>query len=390
MTTKLKQANVADLMAVDFYYQNGTTSQSLYPSFSSTFALSQTGYTGPRPALNVSPVPVHPYDLYKQELSLKRDFLAKFEPHTGYDRIQIDNGGAINSSNGAPSETFCTMTPKTMSWDDWSKVIYNDALEKFNEVMRGDLDLSIDIAEAGQTAKMFRATDQVLDLTKTFTRKWGLLKAPASAWLQYTYGIKPLCQSVYGAAEEIIRINLNKSKVVKGRAKREMEIESVRVLTPIDGFVNVPVVSGRLKHSITIGCDVLTQDFDLARYTSLNPASIAWELMPYSFVVDWFINVGGYLRNLETAMLYASRFRSGYVSGLVAGDLKLERVLTAPYPGETYRFDRLFGDFKVTRLTRQVLSSYPAPNLPSLKAQLGSSRLLSAASLLANFLGRRH
>jgi hypothetical protein len=30
----------------------------------------------------------------------------------------------------------------------------------------------------------------------------------------------------------------------------------------------------------------------------LNPASIAWELVPFSFVLDWFVNVGDYLSSL--------------------------------------------------------------------------------------------
>lgn len=389
MTAKIKQVNSPGTYSVDLYYEDGTLVQYQYPAFSRTFIMSQEGYTGSRPpTLGIqNPVVNHGYDMTVQSLDLRRDFRAE---QTVDPKLILVNDNPYVASNGygsVPTNTFVTLIPRGQSWTDIFDILYNKAIDKLNDEARGNLDLSIDVAEARQTAKMLRVTDNVLDLTKTFTRKWGALKAPASAWLQYTYGIKPALSTIHGLAEESIRLNLNKSKKVRGRASEEIEIESVVCWCPDQVAYIKP--TGRLKASTTIGVDMLTEDFDITRFSSLNPLSIAWELMPYSFVVDWFLNVGGYLRNAETAMLYASRFRSGYRTDLVAGELKLDQVLTQPYGAETSRFDRIHGDFSLRRIVRSTLGSYPAPTFPSLKAQLGSSRLLSAASLLATMLGRR-
>ncbi len=40
----------------------------------------------------------------------------------------------------------------------------------------------------------------------------------------------------------------------------------------------------------------------------LDPLSVAWEIVPYSFVVDWFIPIGTYLENLSIIPSLAGRF----------------------------------------------------------------------------------
>ncbi len=39
--------------------------------------------------------------------------------------------------------------------------------------------------------------------------------------------------------------------------------------------------------------------FLASRLGLTNPAAVAWELVPYSFVVDWFVNVGDYLNQFS-------------------------------------------------------------------------------------------
>jgi len=123
----------------------------------------------------------------------------------------------------------------------------------------------------------------------------------------------------------------------------------------------------------------------LAGYTSLNPVSIAWELVPYSFVADWFIDVGGYLRSLESACLYGQGFKSGYIvygykdkqDGFLDGQGKSGNTLTF---GSANAY--VYQSYK----RRGRVGVYPLPVLPHFKADLGWQRLISGASLLKNFL----
>jgi hypothetical protein len=147
--------------------------------------------------------------------------------------------------------------------------------------------------------------------------------------------------------------------------------------------------SVEVKISTTLGVTLYNPEIDISRWTSLNPYSIAWELMPYSFVVDWVYDVGGFLRNLETYFVNDFKFQNGYRSNLAAFQGSFRDLYSFTdhqiYPGGT---DFFYGSCEGIRFQRSVLNSYPCPQLPRLQANLGSSRLLNGAALLAQFLGR--
>lgn len=127
----------------------------------------------------------------------------------------------------------------------------------------------------------------------------------------------------------------------------------------------------------------------MSNFSSLNPVSIAWELMPWSFVIDWFYDVGGYIRNLETAMLHNSRFIHGYVTYGEKTDVKLKQHGTVSVSGSK-RIYAYTGGAVRTMKDRAVLTSYPFPRIPVVSVDLGSGRLANAAALLTTFLyGKR-
>lgn len=278
------------------------------------------------------------------------------------------------------------------TWD--RTLVYNMALEKFNRKVRGELDLGVSLAEIRSTIRMTGALSNVVNFARggSSARGVGGTRDLANGWLQYTYGWKPLMSDVFGIADESIR------KVV---ATLERVKASVRL--PLPGFgssiryfygANIPVaIQGKGSQACTICCtiEVPSSSFDLARWSSLNPVSLAWELIPYSFVVDWFVDVGSYLRNLETALLYKTRFKSGYVSELYAYDgTETQKSGTYTTPGGKLVVLNpcvavVEGD---RRFQRTKLTSYPAPRIPTFKVDLSSNRLLSAAALLRQLLKR--
>lgn len=270
--------------------------------------------------------------------------------------------------------------------------IYNRALDKLNAQARGDLDLSVDLAELKQTKRMLSAVDQLETYTRLTANKsprgkaFGSLKYPAHLWLTYTYGIRPLLGTIFGAQKEIQGLLRNEMDHLKVTVSSTEKSPRVRLYTYSGGYTHAMSTLGSFKRSITIGTSLYNQNYDMTRFTSLNPASVAWELMPYSFVVDWFIDIGGYLRNLETSLLYGNRFSSGYVTDLQVLNCDIMDVRDSSGILTIHT-----GSAQNTSITRSVLSNYPVPLLPTFKADLGSSRLLSAASLLAGFLpNRRH
>lgn len=269
--------------------------------------------------------------------------------------------------------------------------VYNKLLDKLSEQTRGSLDLSIDLAEIGSTARMFRALDHLDDFNRSFFKSSkGKRLIDATKWvgkqyLQYTYGVKPLLSSIYGAADESLRFCLNKTERFKVRTHDTSGDFYVSGYTIDGGYSQEYKASGMCKRGLEIGVTLRTDGFDISRWTSLNPVSLAWELTPFSFVADWFVDVGSYLRNYETAIINSNRFVDGYITEVQAVDCGYSHAKSQPY-GWT---EVASGSLKSRYIHRSVLNNYPSPRLPSFKADLGSSRLLSSASLLSQLLGRR-
>lgn len=344
-----------------------TSSSSTVPSLSEVTAWTSTG------ARRVRPKPLTPTNYYCnwQRYSAFVDAVHVTDLGGGSKRYEYDRGPAINPPSGGAD-----IYVPGFSWDP----IYNRALDKLNDKVRGNLDLAVDLAQAGQTARMFgisRSMERyVSDFTRSSSRFKALVRGISSARLEFIYGWKPLAEDLYSAADESLRVVINSNDSFNGTARQVLSPSTFTVNT-VFGSVPFIVDSSSLHAFVKIGVSMYVPSFDLSRWSSLNPVSILWEALPYSFVVDWVYNVGGYLRNYETGLLQANKFRCGYVSKLVRG------TVSARWTDGFWNVEGVFLDF-----TRTVLSSYPFPSLPRLEVNMGSSRLLNAAALLGQFLRR--
>lgn len=131
-------------------------------------------------------------------------------------------------------------------------------------------------------------------------------KRLADHWLEYTYGWKPLIQDIWAAIEAMWR----RSADSVGKVKR---YKSTTYLPRKEGSAKgLPKkraqgwVSGRVRNP------------GLAQWNGLgllNPFLLYWELLPYSFVVDWFLPVGDILTSITAGL-----GMDGVVGGLVYED----------------------------------------------------------------------
>lgn len=290
---------------------------------------------------------------------------------------------------------------------DWN-ALYNKGLDKLYDQVRGGLDLAVDIAEAGQAASMLRKSFKLVNLVRSIPElgpkirqlqhaeragtlgresAFNLGKEVSNRWLEYQYGWKPLLSSIYGAADESIRLVLNKIQNFRVQATLPLpepsDVNERDIILRSKDRYNVVA-----KHSVEYSINMRVPSWDPARWSSLNPASIAWELVPYSFVVDWFYDIGSSLRRMESALLYDKHFVSGYQSDFYyyfaayqkQGLFDKQVGISGTFYGE------LSGTIRRVIFARYILSSMPGGHLPTIKADLGSSQLLSAAALLAQTL----
>lgn len=310
---------------------------------------------------------------------------------------------------------------------------YDQALSRLNEKLRGSLDLSVAAVEAKQTARMvnlvsrytqamsrmkrvyisdvFRVLDnpsasrsqkyraavryskfvKSLDKSgKSYRRvpvNRGLISRAsalgANGWLEWTYGWSPLINDIKSVADNMVGRLAGASSFFHAKGQIGVDVRRVSKATSS---------SPKTTESASgfVGCQLkvkMTGDFDpgLSQWSSLNPASVIWEATPYSFVLDWFFDLGSYMRNLETSVIFSNRFHYGYVSYLsvVSYTYKVSGKTTGSL---NYFVENSQAVKKVVSFSRSLVISYPSPNVPKLDINLGSSRLLSAASLLRQLI----
>ncbi len=321
---------------------------------------------------------VHAYD---------KEFQTRF---SGDEYRKIDQGSYwyFSETHGVTSSSC----PSTTLLTEANAI--SNALSDFNEEVRGTLDLAVDIVQAGQVAGMLRGVGDLVHYVRHFpghaVRSLYDLRTTSrrasSAWLQWQYGWKPLAQDIYECAQRVVQ-PFRTGIPVRGRGRQSEsfseEFESGGGLrTTVSGRRSV---RAQYKCNVRINTGPLTI---LSQLSSCNPASIAWELTPYSFVVDWVVDIGGYIRNLESALINRSAFVSGCLSVGHKVNLKAVRKvspLTVISPG-AYFVHNTSAEYVRTKFQRTVLASYPVPDFPRFNAELGSGRLLNAAALLAQHL----
>jgi hypothetical protein len=253
--------------------------------------------------------------------------------------------------------------------------LQNAAIADLFSKIRSDVDLSIDLFEADKTLKMFKDLGKMVRTVKSIhPNQW------AKHWLTYTYGLRPLYGSIYGTFNEMMHPARGGSYLIKGRA---IDVVKNRTVTsvPFPTTTDIIVDSRRSEYAVQFTLTKPSALQSLANYTSLNPASIVWELTPFSFVADWFIDIGGYLRNLETALLYMNN-----MSSIRRTNTRLVTFDSKCVGGSGVVSVNLKANYRYSYKNR----SSPAlvlPSLPRPKFDLGWRRFVSAGSLLHEHFG---
>ncbi|DAD50093.1 maturation protein [ssRNA phage Gerhypos.1_35] len=125
-----------------------------------------------------------------------------------------------------------------------------------------------------------------------------------NAWLEFSYGWKPLISDLYGSVAAYhagfcqtghkFKIHGSESqrddKPVAFPAELGLQVDPVYKQPWVGhAFRDIKGKAGATVH-VTNSVVSTLQQLGL-----MNPASLAWELLPFSFVVDWFVPVGNFL-----------------------------------------------------------------------------------------------
>lgn len=203
-------------------------------------------------------------------------------------------------------------------------------------------------------------------------------------WLELQYGWKPLLSDVYGACEALNGRHKSDWRVTaKGRA------QSNRVITKM-----VPdqsgIVTARLTNSCFVRIDALPKNEAIISLASLgitNPLLIGWELVPFSFVVDWFLPVGGWLEGVDALLGYED---FSYSSSLLTRCEWIGNGVGKKSFPPFYELDAQYTESKsLVRLERSVGHNVPFPAFPRFKDPRSLEHMANGLALLATVFGRR-
>lgn len=140
-------------------------------------------------------------------------------------------------------------------------------------------------AELGKTAKMFR------DVGKSLTKFSNLRADPlavADLWLQGRYGWRPLINDLQTLEKTVKKFDQSRQRY--SAMQGDVIFDNVSSNTDVDeGEV---VMTWSQNHTVSLSRrGTVVADIYPAKYRT-NIYVTAWELVPYSFVVDWMYDVG--------------------------------------------------------------------------------------------------
>lgn len=217
--------------------------------------------------------------------------------------------------------------------------------------------------------------------------------AAANIWLEASYGWTPFVLEVQSAVNTLMDVvDRPENRVMRVRSNRSsrMEIEGSadRLFSWGVGYyeifgkpTSVCDISVRAKWSFEPLIGDLPGKFGLT-----NPLEVAWELVPLSFVADWFLPIGDYLSALDAPFRF--RHVSGSVGYRISEDTSYSPTYWYPYANSSVE---MFMAMRSVRAWRRVLTSVPVPNLLDigfLGGGLGVNRVVSSISLLRQQLNR--
>nr|URG15130.1 MAG: maturation protein [Leviviridae sp.] len=309
----------------------------------------------------------------------------------------------VGCVGGAPGNNSLNTFNELLILTDVPQSMQDRAVVKARLAMKDQsVNLGVAFAERNKTAQLVGDTSVQLAKAmmalrrrdwKQAARELGLNnpreprgKSVVNRWLELQYGWKPLLSDVYGSVDALSR-RPPSDWMVTGKGSDSDKTTSSKEVggsawSRSNGYLTV-------EKGCFVRIDASPTNDPLLIAASLgitNPAVIAWELVPFSFVVDWMLPIGSYLDSLDAMLGYGPTWCS--ISRLRKASWEIKGRSGADAGGVWTMSSQ--GWKEEIHLSRIVSTSVPLPVLPRFKDPVSFAHMANGLSLLASaFSGRR-
>jgi hypothetical protein len=212
----------------------------------------------------------------------------------------------------AMDEIIPRMRPAIEGLVPWSNAELSshaaDLVQEYNDFSSNLIAYVNDLAKTGDTVReMFKLVGNIKSP-----------KAWASAWLSYRYGDRLFIADT----KELLESVSQRIAVRTDRTLARQRIEKAN---------NTPTLSVSRQRTSTLWCfndsmnDVMTAINNLMRWDAWPTLQNTWDMIPLSFVVDWFLPVQDVLDHLDSAVQAPYiKVESAYVGDKITGSMRLD------------------------------------------------------------------
>lgn len=330
-------------------------------------------YNGPRSIVAYS-------SPYKESYGYSGDLWLPFAPYGGGSFSGINVQDYLGTNISSISNSLVTLATEAANSKSYSRV------------KNMSVNLLQMIAERRQVIDMFvqgaTRVAKTLLLLKAFKLKQAILtlfphnpQQLANDWLVLQYGLKPLLSDIDGLAKELaVGETIVRDVVAKCKKKSELQLVSTRTEnnTPLS-YRDEVWIQSEVEVKFKYRLRAVSTAREVTRLGLDNLNSVAWEVIPFSFIADWFIPIGEYL-NTQDAF----------------GNVEIVHATKTVFINETILFKRVFGGnfysyitpdgqcsvvIKKVSCVRELISSPPPLTFPSFKNPVSTGHILNAIAL---------
>lgn len=205
----------------------------------------------------------------------------------------------------------------------------------------------------------------------------------SSAWLELQYGWKPLLSDIHEAGKAWQQANRSSGSVLVSNVQKSLSQPFSEV---VDSTFSGAERSGTYFHKRRIICRYTSSSFAVHEIGLCDPLSIAWELLPWSFVADWFIPIGTYLDVINQMPIFdgAEFCTTDYyyvVSKTRAWGRKIEYSPPPIHLGPKYYASATYRGGQVNRAVSSSIQ-VPRPSFKSADVALSKGHIENAIALI--------